>query len=115
MDDNRIPELTLEPDAVPTQTAESTEIPTLATAAEQAAAPVAAGPDLSVLTEAEQKAVKDFVQKIDLSNSAIVLQYGLAAQKNIASFSESALNSVRTKDMGEVGDMISNLVVETLR
>ncbi len=112
MDDNRIPELTLEPDAVPTQTAESTEIPTLATAAEQAAAPVAAGPDLSVLTEAEQKAVKDFVQKIDLSNSAIVLQYGLAAQKNIASFSESALNSVRTKDMGEVGDMISNLVVE---
>ena len=71
-----------------------------------------AGPDLSVLSPAEQKAVREFVDKIDLTNSAVVLQYGVGAQKNIAAFSESALSSVRTKDMGEVGDMISSLVVE---
>ncbi len=71
-----------------------------------------AGPDMSMLTEAEQKTVMDFSEKIDISNSTVVLQYGAGAQKNIADFSESALNSVRTKDLGEVGTMIGSLVVE---
>ena len=51
-------------------------------------------------------------QKIDITDSTQILQYGTAAQKNIASFSENALNKVRTKDLGEVGDVLSSLVVE---
>ena len=68
--------------------------------------------DESKLTEAERKMVDDFAQKIDLTDTNLVLQYGAAAQKNIAGFSESTLNSVRTKDLGEVGDALSALVVE---
>ena len=56
--------------------------------------------------------VSDFAEKIDVNNSTIVLQYGAACQKKIAAFSESALRSVRTKDLGEVGDAITDLVVE---
>ena len=68
--------------------------------------------DESMLTEAERKMVDDFSKKIDIGDSQMVLQYGAAAQKSVASFSESALNAVRTKDLGEVGDTLSNLVVE---
>ena len=68
--------------------------------------------DESMLTEAERKIVDEFAQKIDVTDSSVVLQYGAAAQKNIASFSENALNSVRTKDLGEVGEALSSLVVE---
>jgi uncharacterized protein YaaN involved in tellurite resistance len=68
--------------------------------------------DESMLTEAERKMVNDFSEKIDITDSNVVLQYGAAAQKNIASFSESSLNSVRTKDLGEVGQALSGLVVE---
>ena len=68
--------------------------------------------DESMLTEAERKMVDEFAQKIDIKDSNVVLQYGAAAQKNIASFSENALNSVRTKDLGEVGEALSSLVVE---
>ena len=68
--------------------------------------------DESMLSEAERKMVDDFAQKIDVTDSNVVLQYGSAAQKNIASFSENALNSVKTKDLGEVGEALSNLVVE---
>ena len=68
--------------------------------------------DESVLSPEERKVVDDFAQKIDLTNSTLVLQYGSAAQKKIASFSDTTLNNVRTKDLGEVGDQISNLVVE---
>lgn len=64
------------------------------------------------LTEAERKLVEDFSEKIDISNSNMVLQYGADAQKKLAGFSESALNNVRTKDLGEVGDMITDLIVE---
>lgn len=71
-----------------------------------------AGPDMSMLTMEEQSAVRAFAQQIDISNSQQILQYGAAAQKNIADFSESALDSVRTKDMGEVGNMITSLVKE---
>ena len=64
------------------------------------------------LTEAEQKMVDDFSEKIDLNDSGIVLQYGSAAQKKIADFSDNALEGVRTKDLGEVGNMIVDLVAE---
>lgn len=68
--------------------------------------------DESMLSEAERKMVDEFAQKIDITDSNLVLQYGAAAQKNIASFSENALNSVKTKDLGEVGEALSSLVVE---
>ena len=68
--------------------------------------------DESMLSEAERKIVDEFAQKIDITDSTQILQYGTAAQKNIASFSENALNKVRTKDLGEVGDVLSSLVVE---
>ena len=68
--------------------------------------------DESILTEEERAVVADFAQKIDLTDSSIVLQYGAAAQKNIAGFSENALNNVRTKDLGEIGDTLADLVVE---
>ena len=64
------------------------------------------------LTEAEQKMVDDFSEKIDLNDSGIVLQYGSAAQKKISDFSDNALEGVRTKDLGEVGNMITDLVAE---
>ena len=68
--------------------------------------------DESMLSEAERKMVEEFSQKIDVTDSNQVMQYGAAAQKNIAAFSESALNNVRTKDLGEVGEALSSLVVE---
>lgn len=64
------------------------------------------------LTAEEKKLVEDFSQKIDLHNSQAILQYGAGTQKKMADFSENALKNVRTKDMGEVGDMLSGLVVE---
>ena len=64
------------------------------------------------LTDAERKMVDDFSKKINLRDSAVVLQYGAACQKKIASFSDSALDGVRTKDLGETGDMIVELVGE---
>lgn len=68
--------------------------------------------DDSSLTDEEKKMVSDFAEKIDITNTNMILQYGAASQKKIAGFSESALSNVRTKDLGEVGDMITNLVGE---
>ena len=68
--------------------------------------------DESSLTPEERKIVDEFSEKIDITNSNMVLQYGSAAQKKIAEFSESTLASVKTKDLGEVGDMITNLITE---
>ena len=68
--------------------------------------------DDSMLTESEKKAVEEFAGKIDICDSSLVLQYGAAAQKKVAGFSESALASVRTKDLGEVGQSLSKLVAE---
>ena len=69
-------------------------------------------PELEKLSPAEQAAVKEFSKKIDVLNTEQVLNYGSNAQKNISEFSDSALNAVRTKDLGEVGTMLSDLVVE---
>ena len=62
------------------------------------------------LTPQEQKMVDDFAAQIDLSNTQMVMQFGAGSQKKIADFSETALNSVRTKDLGEVGDMLTDVV-----
>ena len=68
--------------------------------------------DDSMLTDEEKAQVDAFSKQIDLSNSSAVLQYGAGAQKKMADFSQKTLESVRTKDLGEVGDMISGLVTE---
>ena len=69
-------------------------------------------PELEKLSPAEQAAVKAFAEKIDVLNTEQVMNYGSNAQKNISEFSEAALNSVRTKDLGEVGGMLGDLVIE---
>lgn len=68
--------------------------------------------DESYLTEEEKKMVNEFVDKIDVNNTNSILQYGVGAQKKIADFSETALNNVKTKDLGEVGEMLANVVCE---
>ena len=69
-------------------------------------------PELEKLSPAEQAAVKAFAEKIDVLNTEQVMNYGSNAQRNISEFSEAALSSVRTKDLGEVGGMLGDLVVE---
>ncbi|WP_294364292.1 toxic anion resistance protein [uncultured Clostridium sp.] len=64
------------------------------------------------LTEEEKRMVDQFVDKIEIKNSNSILQYGVGAQKKISDFSETALNNVRTKDLGEIGDMLSSVVQE---
>ena len=115
---NMMPELTLTPDTA----AAAEEVPTLTLEPSAPATPAAPAPekpaaepvklDDSMLSDAEKKAVEDFSKKIDIMDSNLVLQYGAAAQKNVAGFSENALASVRTKDLGEVGKSLSDLVVE---
>lgn len=65
-----------------------------------------------ILTEEEQQIVDQFSQQIDLKNSSLILQYGAGTQKKMAEFSESALDKVQTKDLGEVGELLSNLTVQ---
>ena len=62
--------------------------------------------DESALTPEERKMVEDFSKQIDITNSNLVLQYGAGAQQKVASFSESALANVQTKDLGEVGEQV---------
>lgn len=116
MTDNNLPELTLTPD-----TATAAEIPSLTLTPEAPATPAAPEVkkevepvvlDESMLTEQERAAVNEFSKKIDVRDTNQVLQYGAAAQKSVASFSESALANVRNKDMGEIGEDLSRLVVE---
>lgn len=114
MSDNMMPELTLNPteaaqEAVPELTL-TPEAPTAPEAEKKEVEPVKV--DESMLTEQEKKAVDDFAKKIDITDTNLVLNYGVAAQKSVATFSENALSSVRNKDLGEVGETLSNLVVE---
>jgi len=103
-----IPTLTLDPDEIKSELA-----PTMtAVGALEQESEKAKDPDISQLTEAEQKVVREFASKIDIRDTNAVLTYGAASQRNIANFSENTLKSVRTKDMGEVGNMLSSLVVE---
>ena len=116
MTDTNMPELTLTPD-----TAAAAEMPTLTLTPEAPATPAAPEVkkevepvvlDDSMLTEQEKAAVNEFAKKIDVRDTNQVLQYGAAAQKSVASFSENALSNVRNKDMGEIGEDLSRLVVE---
>lgn len=114
MSDNMMPELTLNP----TETAQEA-VPELTLTPEAPAAPETEKKEVepvkvdeSMLTEQEKKAVDDFAKKIDITDTNLVLNYGVAAQKSVATFSENALSSVRNKDLGEVGETLSNLVVE---
>jgi uncharacterized protein YaaN involved in tellurite resistance len=66
----------------------------------------------AALSPEEQAQVDAFVEKIDLSNSAAIMNYGVSTQKNLADFSQKAIDDVRTKDMGEIGDMLSGLITE---
>ena len=112
--------LTLTPDAVievPSLTLEPEKEAALLQAG--AAAPLQTKPEVEpvvlderILSAEEQQMVRSFAEKIDLQNANQILQYGAAAQKKIAGFSEAALTSVRTKDLGEVGNVIADLVVE---
>ena len=85
------------------------ELPTASTVA-----PVKEDPKLNetILTPEERKVVDEFCKKIDIHNSNAILQYGVGAQKKLASFSESTLENVQTKDLDEIGNMLSNVVVE---
>ena len=68
--------------------------------------------DDSMLSEEERRQVDDFASQIDLKNSNLVLQYGAGTQKKMADFSEDVLGNVRTKDLGEVGDALTDVVAE---
>ena len=96
-----------EPDAAP-GTSESIQ------QAPKPAEPETAAPKLdeSQLTDAEKKAIEDFIKKVDVTNPDHVLLFGADAQKRIADFSQTALDAVKTQDTGEVGNMLVNLVAE---
>ena len=119
--ENVMPELTLESKEVAapvlTLDAEETQSINLETAQvkneivlEKTDNPI--GVDDSMLSEAEKKQVDAFVKQIDIKDSNVVLQYGSGAQKKMAAFSEKAIENVKTKDMGEVGKLLSDVVVE---
>lgn len=102
----KMPELTLDPFGQEAQVKEEPKLEQVDQALPES--------DLeeSKLSPEEKKLVEDFSEKIDITNSQLVLQYGSAAQTKISGFSESTLDKVRTKDLGEIGDMVSSLVGE---
>lgn len=108
---NPMPQLSLAPSAPVPEVAESS-----AESIQQTAAPVveeqAPGLDESQLTEAEKKAIEDFISKVDVTNPDHVLLFGADAQKRIADFSQTALDAVKTQETGAVGNMLVNLVAE---
>lgn len=106
---NEIPKLTFEPFEDDSSTQEVLNIETLDKNNVQKQNPVF---DESSLSSEEKKIVDDFVNQIDLNKSNQVLQYGVGAQKKIADFSEAALNNVKTKDLGEIGEMLTGVVTE---
>ena len=69
-------------------------------------------PEERILTPEELRQVEEFAKKIDVTNTKAIMTYGVGTQKKMADFSEKTLESVKTKDMGEVGDMVSGLVTE---
>jgi len=105
------PTLTLEQEAAPTPTL--TLEPAKAEnqlVVDNANNPI--GVDENILSEAEKKQVEDFAKQINIKDSNVVLQYGSGAQKKMADFSEKAIGNVKTKDMGEVGKLLSDVVIE---
>ena len=102
---NEAPELTLTPFEEVVVPGEKNEL----TKGEESAIKPQTEPEL---TPKEEKLVSDFAEKINLKDSNMVLQFGAGAQKKIADFSETALTNVRSKDLGEVGEMLSSVVTE---
>lgn len=102
---------TLDFGAFDTDAPQEKEAPAAAASADVIPAPKNEMDD-SMLSEEEKRMVSEFVEKIDLRNSNAILQYGAGTQKKMADFSEKALENVKTKDMGEIGDMIADLVTE---
>ncbi len=109
-DFNQTPTLTFEPfaDEMPKTKEEVVEAKEVSVQKEKQS-PVF---DESSLTEEERQMVNDFASKIELGNSNLILQYGAGAQKKIADFSETALGNVKSKDLGEVGELLSGVVYE---
>ena len=106
MADEFIPHLTLHPDDV-------LESPVPVPPSAPQADPAAPAPEddlLAGLSPAQRQAVEEFAQKIDLSDSNLILQYGAAAQKHVSDFSEDTLQKIRTKDLGQVGQALGDLV-----
>ena len=118
MTENMTPELTLDPTASAAAAEEA--VPQLTLTPEAPEAPVVEEEkkiepvqmDENLLSEKEKQAVEEFSKKIDLHDTNLILQYGSAAQKSVASFSENALTNVRSKDLGQVGADLSELVVQ---
>ncbi len=109
---NSVPFLTLDPNGTAAAAAVE-EAPVEEVKPEEVSEEIkAAKLELESLTPAEQAAVKEFSEKIDVMNTEQIMNYGSAAQKNISEFSDAALATVRTKDLGEVGNMLGDLVVE---
>ena len=113
MSDNMMPQLTLNPTEAAQEAVPELTLTPDAPAPEQEKKEVEpVKVDESMLTEQEKLAVDEFAKKINITDTNLVLNYGVAAQKSVATFSENALSSVRNKDLGEVGETLSNLVVE---
>lgn len=112
MSENMTPELTLNPTETEATVPELTLDPTAVAEAPQEKPVEPVQLDDKLLTEQEKKAVEEFSKKIDIKDTNLVLQYGAAAQKSVAGFSENALSNVRSKDLGEVGADLSELVVQ---
>ena len=116
MADEFIPTLTLHPNSPLSEQPQTPAAPAASAAPTAPAAPTQAETlpesDLSEakLTPAQQKAVEEFARTIDITDSNLVLQYGAAAQKNVSEFSENTLQQIRTKDLGQVGDALTDLV-----
>ena len=109
-EEKTIPSLTLDP--APTEAAVAVQEAPVAEAEEKKEEIATKEYDLASLSPAEQAAVRNFSEKIDVMNTEQVMHYGSNAQKNISEFSGAALGTVRTKDLGEVGNMLGDLVVE---
>ncbi len=110
-ENSSIPTLTLDPNATQAAVQAATLEEEIKAAAEKAENPVEKV-EIEKLSPEEQAAVKEFSKQIDITNTEQVMNYGAAAQKNISEFSDAALSTVKTKDLGEVGTMLSDLVVE---
>ena len=114
MADEFIPELTLNPNSPLGGQAQAAPPKGAGAPQQPASAPQDGVPDTDLdeakLTPAQRKAVEAFAKTIDITDSNVVLQYGAAAQKNVSEFSENTLQQIRTKDLGEIGDTLSDLV-----
>lgn len=103
METNKGPELTLHPEQKEEEVVQAQPVQDLSE-------------DLSVdykqFNEAEIQQIHDFSQRIDITDNTMIMQYGINAQKKLADFSDSTLEKVKTKDLGEVGDMLSQVVGE---